>query len=171
MKEGQVFIYCGLFFALCILSIQNDHFCDIDFIIFHILNVVYSCFLKFPMSHIQPLAYGYAKDPWSVYFAGRKVEGASATSFEVLNDGYAKDPWSIYFAGRKIEGASATTFNVLGDGYAKDPWNVYYMGQKLEGATATSFQTLGQGMAKDAFNHYYMGQKSNGFGPSIHMFH
>jgi len=67
------------------------------------------------MSSIQPLAYGYAKDPWSVYFAGQKIEGASALQFELLNDGYAKDPWSVYFAGQKIEGASAHQFKVLAD--------------------------------------------------------
>ncbi len=104
-------------------------------------NIVHFCILRFIMS-ITPLNFGYAKDPWSVYFAGQKIEGASAMSFEVLSDGYAKDPW-----------------------------NVYFMGQKMEGASATSFETLGQGMAKDAFNHYYCGQKTNGFGPSIHTFH
>ncbi len=57
------------------------------------------------MSLIQPLAYGYAKDPWSVYFAGQKIEGASASNFQALHDGYAKDSWNVYYKGHKIEGA------------------------------------------------------------------
>ncbi|CAF4269739.1 unnamed protein product, partial [Adineta steineri] len=72
---------------------------------------------------------------------------------------------------QKIQGASATSFEVLNDGYAKDPWNVYYMGKKIEGASASSFQSLGQGMAKDAFNRYHLGQKYSGLTPPTHNFH
>ncbi|CAF0820695.1 unnamed protein product [Adineta steineri] len=107
----------------------------------NLLKTQYSYFLAFIMT-ITNLAFGYSKDPWTVYFGGQKIQGASATSFEILNDGYAEDPW-----------------------------NVYYMGKKIEGASASSFQSLGQGMAKDAFNRYHLGQKYSGLTPATHNFH
>lgn len=60
-----------------------------------------------------------------VYYDRVEIEGASASTFSILEDGYAKDGWGVYFRGEKIEGASVGSFNVLGHGYAKDGWTVY----------------------------------------------
>ncbi len=57
---------------------------------------------------------GYGKDAWTVYYCGRKVEGAAAQSFVVLGRGYAKDAWRVYFEGAAIPGASSATFEVPG---------------------------------------------------------
>ena len=51
----------------------------------------------------------YTKDSWSVYYRGRKVEGASVSSFADLGGGYGKDNWTVYYRGWKVEGASART--------------------------------------------------------------
>ena len=48
----------------------------------------------------------YTKDSWSVYYRGRKVEGASVSSFADLGGGYGKDNWTVYYRGRKVEGSS-----------------------------------------------------------------
>ncbi|WP_304644685.1 DKNYY domain-containing protein [uncultured Duncaniella sp.] len=39
----------------------------------------------------------------NVYFEGRKIQDASASSFAILHDGYAKDTWNTYYWGRKID--------------------------------------------------------------------
>ena len=46
---------------------------------------------------------------------------------------YTKDSWSVYYRGRKVEGASVSSFADLGGGYGKDNWTVYYRGWKVEG--------------------------------------
>ena len=48
----------------------------------------------------------------TVFFQGRKVGGASASSFENIGKGYGKDAWSVYYRGEKIDGASPATFEV-----------------------------------------------------------
>jgi hypothetical protein len=82
---------------------------------------------------------GYSTDSFNAYYMGQKINGASAMSFEILDNGYAKDSWSIYFRGRKIDGASAMSFETIGNGYAKDSWSVYYMGKKMNGVSPNSF--------------------------------
>ena len=62
----------------------------------------------------------YTKDSWSVYYRGRKVEGASVSSFADLGGGYGKDNWTVFYEGRKLEGASAMSFEYKGRGYGKD---------------------------------------------------
>ena len=91
----------------------------------------------------------YTKDSWSVYYRGRKVEGASVSSFADLGGGYGKDNWTVYYRGWKVEGASASSFADLGGGYGKDNWTVFYEGRKLEGASAMSFESKGRGYGKD----------------------
>jgi len=81
----------------------------------------------------------YTKDAFNVYFMGRKVDGASAMTFQVLSNGYAKDAFNIYYMGNKVNGASAMTFQVLTNGYAKDAFSVYYIGQKMQGVSPFTF--------------------------------
>ena len=73
----------------------------------------------------------YTKDSWSVYYRGRKVEGASVSSFADLGGGYGKDNWTVFYEGRKLEGASAMSFEYKGRGYGKDNWNTYFRGEQL----------------------------------------
>ena len=101
----------------------------------------------------------YTKDSWSVYYRGRKVEGASVSSFADLGGGYGKDNWTVYYRGWKVEGASASSFADLGGGYGKDNWTVFYEGRKLEGASAMSFEYKGRGYGKDNWNTYFRGEQ------------
>src|SRR5690349_6769564 len=55
--------------------------------------------------NLQPLADGYAKDSWYGYFQGKRIDGASGSSFETLGGGYAKDTWNVFFHGNKVHGA------------------------------------------------------------------
>ena len=41
--------------------------------------------------------------------ADKKID-AMASSFKEIGDGYAKDSFSVFYFGKKIEGASASTF-------------------------------------------------------------
>ena len=66
-----------------------------------------------------------------MFYHGRKID-ASAGSFKLLEGGYAKDAFTVFYFGKKVDGASAGTFKFTGDGYAKDAFNDYYRGQKLE---------------------------------------
>ena len=74
---------------------------------------------------------GYVKDDWSVWYRGRKVEGAVASSFSDLGGGYGKDAWTVFYGGRKMEGAAASSFAVLGGGYGKDSWSVWFRAAPL----------------------------------------
>ncbi|CAF4680670.1 unnamed protein product [Rotaria socialis] len=109
---------------------------------------------------------GYSKDSWTVYYMGKKVDGASANSFQSLGSGYGKDSWHVYYMGRKVDGASANSFQSLGGGYGKDSWNVYFQGRKVAGASANSFQSLGSGYGKDSWHVYLMGNKIDGASPN-----
>ena len=84
----------------------------------------------------------YTKDSWSVYYRGRKVEGASVSSFADLGGGYGKDPWKVVYQGREVPGASSSSFEELGWGYARDAWKVYYCGEVIPGASPATFRIL-----------------------------
>lgn len=95
----------------------------------------------------------------SVYFGNMKVQGASASSFTILQDGYAKDTWNVYFEGKKINGASTDSFKVLDEGYARDTWSLYLYGSKLSGVDVDSFTLLADYYSKDTWNVYFDGKK------------
>ena len=93
----------------------------------------------------------YTKDSWSVYYRGRKVEGASVSSFADLGGGYGKDNWTVFYEGRKLEGASAMSFEYKGRGYGKDNWNTYFRGEQLRPGQSLDGM-LGGGYAKDSWS-------------------
>lgn len=74
----------------------------------------------------------YYKTTFDVFFNGKKIKDASASSFVVLKDGYAKDAFNVYYRGLKIEDASTFNFECDGRGYAHDSFNAYYKGKKLK---------------------------------------
>lgn len=45
----------------------------------------------------------YGKDAFDVYYMGKKVNGASSSSFRVLKDGYAEDAFDTYYRGRVVK--------------------------------------------------------------------
>ena len=100
---------------------------------------------------------GYSVINNGVFFEGKSVSDATASSFVDLGQGYAKDAFEVYYMGNKIEGATSKSFTVLKDGYAKDAFSAYYFGRKLEGS-GLNFQVLNNGYAKDNFSVWYRGQ-------------
>ncbi len=106
-----------------------------------------------------PHTYGYYKTKFNVFFNGRKIEDASASTFKELDEGYAKDSFNVYYLGKKINDASASTFRILGGGYSKDAFNVYFYGKEIPDASASTFKYDGSGYAHDAFDTYYNGRK------------
>lgn len=109
-------------------------------------------------SSFKDMGNGYGKDSFSVYYYGEKLPGSNSNTFKILEDGYAKDSFTVYFYGEKTKG-SASTFKVLGDGYAKDAFDVFYYGEKVNGAIPNSFKVDRDGYAHDAFHTYYYGRK------------
>lgn len=106
-----------------------------------------------------PHTYGYYKTKFDVFFNGRKIEDASASTFKELGEGYAKDSFNVYYLGNKIPDASANTFRILGGGYSRDAFNVYFYGKEIPDASASTFKYDGNGYAHDAFDTYYNGRK------------
>lgn len=98
---------------------------------------------------------------FDVFYRGRKIKNANASSFEILQRGYAKDSFNVYYRGEKMSGVTSSSFEYLGDGYAKDSFRVYWDGAKINGANASSFKVTGRGYAEDSFNTYYRGRKIN----------
>ena len=92
----------------------------------------------------------YSKDNWTVYYEGRKVKGASATSFAELGGGNGKEDWTVFYRGRKVDGASASSFESLGNGMGKDIWLSYLYGERYDGS-ALSGERLGGGGSKDSW--------------------
>ena len=74
----------------------------------------------------------YTKDTFNVYYNNKKVEEATAMSFEDLGNCYGKDVFDVFYKGILIPNADATTFTLDIDGlYAHDNLHTYYMGKKL----------------------------------------
>ena len=108
---------------------------------------------------------GYTIDAWSVYYAGRKVEGLSSSGFVDLGGGYGKDAWTVVYRGRKIEGAAAQSFEYVGRGRAKDAWRSYFRGRPESdrcGAVCDPGCPLGDGYAAECGEIYFRGRKVEG---------
>jgi hypothetical protein len=52
------------------------------------------------------------------------IDRLSRAFATILGDGYSKDSWDVFYMGKKVDGASANSFQSLGGGYGKDSWNV-----------------------------------------------
>lgn len=52
----------------------------------------------------------YVVSNGKVFFNGHIVVGASAASFKTLSNGYAKDAWTVYYLGVKIDDAKSHSF-------------------------------------------------------------
>ena len=74
----------------------------------------------------------YTKDTFNVYYNNKKVEQATAMTFEDLGNCYGKDVFDVFYKGIIIPNADAVTFMVDSDGlHAYDALNTYYMGKKI----------------------------------------
>ena len=73
----------------------------------------------------------YVKSRGEVFYNGKLLRGASASSFRDLGGGYAKDNFNVYYRGDVMRGASVNSFRVMKDGYAKDNFNTYYRGKRV----------------------------------------
>jgi len=79
-----------------------------------------------------------------IFYRREYGESMTAISFEDLGFGYARDPFQVYFPGHMINGAHPQSFEVLSDGYAKDTFYVYYQSDKMSRLMASTFVTLGK---------------------------
>ena len=53
------------------------------------------------------------------------------STFKELGGGYAKDAFTVFYCGEKVEGAMASTFKYTGEGYGQDTFDAYFRGKKL----------------------------------------
>ena len=52
---------------------------------------------------------------------------------------YYKDTFNVYYNNKKVEEATAMTFEDLGNCYGKDAFDVFYKGQLIPDANANTF--------------------------------
>ena len=84
-----------------------------------------------------------------------EIAGADAASFKAFDTTYAKDKAGVYFDGRPIPGADATTFDVLDrSGFAKDRNHVYQLDRPISDDPA-HFELLDGGLSKDGTSVYW----------------
>lgn len=89
----------------------------------------------------------YARDAEGVYFRGRRIEGADASTFseikkEDLGTSYFKDKNFVYRLGKKIEGLKPVSVKVLNEMYLVDNDSVFYFQNKIAGADPGSFRVF-----------------------------
>ncbi len=107
---------------------------------------------------IGELESNYAKDSYSVYYAGKVVVSSDPESFEVLEYGYARDKNFVYYSGVKVEGMNGANFKVLKDCFLGSDGIVLCNGGKvLENSDAKSFRAIECGYYKDNNNVYLNG--------------
>lgn len=93
-------------------------------------------------------ATGYAKDARSVFFQGRRMAGAQAGSFVLIEkpaagdtaDCYARDAHRVYFCGKPVALGDAESFVVLDSFFAIDNDRVYFGGAPVETADRNTFR-------------------------------
>jgi len=91
----------------------------------------------------------YASDGTLVFHDGNKVEGADASSFEVLSSFYARDAKHCYFRNKRIDGADPATFRLVcptpDDVYAycsADADSAYHYEYLIPGAAGATFELV-----------------------------
>lgn len=83
------------------------------------------------------------------------VQGQDSESFEVLSDKeYAKDRFSVYYKGSKIENADSPSFQLIRKGYTKDKNKVYLDRTPVIFADPQTFEILKWPYAKDKYRAY-----------------
>jgi len=114
----------------------------------------------------------YARDSVSVYFRGRRIEGADPKNFRLAFEAsqYYRDDQSIYYEGKVLPGSDAATFERLKRAdqpsiYYKDKNSVYWFGRKLEGIKADSVKVLSEEYLVDNESVFYYEKKIVGADP------
>ena len=114
----------------------------------------------------------YMVSDFKVYYRGKAVEGATASSFTILDEGYAKDalPCSVKDMPRMPSGCSTKDKRWKEPPHPASPCSVKDTPRMPSGCSTedkrwkvvSSFTLLGKGYAKDTFNVFYRGQKMEG---------
>lgn len=104
-----------------------------------------------------------------------KFMSYDSQNFKFLNHAYVVDSEFAYYLGKKIEGAQASSFQLIESHknnyysipYAKDKNYVYYEGQPIKEAQSSSFELVKNNniFAHDKNSFYFKGKKFNLFAP------
>lgn len=116
---------------------------------------------------------GTAKDNYSIFYLGKKVEQVNHSSFKSFGKLYCSDDDKVYFKNKYTEDAKlvvvsngrSVNFQLIGDStsyYAKDDSLVYYYGIIIPKADPNSFEVLDYGYAHDKNYAYYNGKHIEG---------
>lgn len=115
----------------------------------------------------------YAKDAASVYFRGRRIDGADPKTFKTVFESsqYFRDDKSVYFKGKALPGSDAATFVKLKiadqtSTYYKDKNSVYWFGRKIEGLKPDSTKVLSETYLVDSDSVFYFEKKIVGADPA-----
>ncbi len=112
----------------------------------------------------QLISGGYSKDKNSVYYIGKKIDGADPKNFKVLKDYIFTDEKNVYLYGEKKEEIDLQTLKFFDNdsSYFFDKNNIYFQGDKLENADFKSFKTMELNFSKDKNNVYLGNEKIEG---------
>lgn len=113
---------------------------------------------------------GFSKDQQNVFFNTKKIPGAEAASFDVMEQDamktqefyFARDKSHIYFKDKRLLSPDLVSFKIAGLGYAFDKSRVYYKERIVNGADSKTFTVyehgFGEADSKDANNEYLEGR-------------
>jgi hypothetical protein len=99
---------------------------------------------RFDARSFQLLRWGYARDAFGVYAAGKAMPGRDPATYVQLDAVYAVDRNSVYAGAYTIKGAHPSTFHRIGRGYARDRRTVYFYSVELAGADAENFRVISE---------------------------
>ncbi len=111
----------------------------------------------------------YVLDGNFFQIGGSPIEGADPDTFSVIDNSYAKDINSVYYDGRRVEGAAPSSIQLVTSGitgskeetgYLISDGKVFCYGQVIEGADADSFSyLLGSYSMDKEYIYYYIDVK------------
>ena len=91
----------------------------------------------------EVVGYEFGKDDLNVYYGSEIMASLDTKSFHALGDSYYADTTYVLYGRAVIVDADPATFvDLPGNYYAKDARRAYYNDVALEGADATSFQAI-----------------------------
>lgn len=107
-------------------------------------------------SSFEIVGYGYGKDAWRVYYGTDIMASLDPQTFHAVGDRYYADKTYVLYGRAAMPDADPATFVELpGNYYAKDARHAYYNETILEGADVKSFQALESAEYAWDKNHVY----------------
>lgn len=82
----------------------------------------------------------YAKDEKSVFYEGKRINGADAATFEAIGEFYARDKNTGYYGKDTVKNSNGKTFTVINAYYSTDGKDYFYETDPLKMADPKNFK-------------------------------